>query len=136
MLQIDGKHDGRRFVIPVRIFGADNFTDMTSVEAMALVDTGATVSGIDTSLASELDLRPIGKKPIFTAHGIAQIDHYLFRVGVYPDGPQQPYPFIFPEVMGLALNGSEHFTALIGMDILRQCDFSMGRDQNCRLTFG
>ena len=133
MYQIDWRHDGRRILLPIKILKADNVADMTCVEAIALVDTGATVSGIHSRLAEALGLQPIGKRPILSAHGLAHIDHYLFRIGVNPDGWEAPYPYIFPEVIGLALSASEHFSALLGMDILRHCDFSIDRAGNCRL---
>ena len=136
MSRIKCKHDGRRIVLPVKILRADNLTDMTNVDATALIDTGATVSGIHSKLAEQLDLRPVGKRPILTAHGLAHIDHYLFRIGLKPDEWTAPYPFIFPEVIGLALSGSDHFDALIGMDILRHCDFCIDRDGNCQLNLG
>lgn len=134
MSQISWKHDGKRIVLPVKIFGADNPTDMTSVDCFALLDTGATVSGINADVAETLGLRPVGKRPILSAHGLAHIDHFLFRVGLFPDDWHSPYPFIFPEVIGLLLSSSENFSALLGMDILRRCDFSMERSGLCRLV--
>lgn len=136
MSQIDWRHDGRRVTLPVKILGAENIADMTSVDATALIDTGATVSGINAEIARSLNLQPVGKRPIMTAHGLAHIEHYLFRVGVYPDGWNAPYPYIFNEVIGLSLSGTENFSALLGMDILRNCDFSIDRSGNCRLVFG
>lgn len=135
MSQISWKHDGKRILLPVSILRADNPSDLTSVPAMALVDTGATVSGIDQKIADALGLHPIGKRPVHTAHGLGQIDRYLFRIGLVPDGSQESaLPFIFDEIYGLGLSGSEHFTALIGMDILHRCDFSIDRHRNCRLV--
>ncbi|MEJ7932656.1 aspartyl protease family protein [Sphingobium sp. AN558] len=136
MLQIKWRHDGKRIVLPVKIFGADNLTDMTSIDAIALLDTGATVSGINADVAARLGLRPIGKRPILTAHGLAHIDHFLFRLGAFPDDWASPYPFIFPEIIGLSLSSSEHFSALLGMDVLRHCDFAMDRSVTCRLILG
>lgn len=133
MSQISWKHDGKRIILPVKILGADNPADMTSVDCFALLDTGATVSGINADVADRLGIRPIGKRPILSAHGLAHIDHFLFRIGLFPDDWQSPYPYIFPEVIGLSLSSSEHFSALLGMDILRYCDFSMDRSGSCLL---
>jgi hypothetical protein len=59
------------------------------------------------------------------------------RVGIYPDGQEGPsLPFIFDDVFGFSLVGSQHFDALIGMDILSQCEFSLDRQGMCRLSFG
>jgi len=46
------------------------------------------------------------------------------------------YPFLFEEVIGIELTNTFDFDALLGMDILRQCDFSMNRDGRCSLRFG
>jgi hypothetical protein len=47
-----------------------------------------------------------------------------------------PLPFVFEEVSGFELKDGLAFNALIGMDILGQCDFSMERSGRCRLRFG
>jgi hypothetical protein len=47
-----------------------------------------------------------------------------------------PVPFVFDDVSGFELAETFIFDALIGMDILAQCAFSMERDGRCSLTFG
>jgi hypothetical protein len=137
MSQINWLHDGRRITLPVRILRADNPFDLTFLDAVALVDTGATVSGIDESFAEKLGLEPLGKRPLQSAHGLGHTERFMFRIGLMPDGSDQmSLPFIFDASYGFGLRGSEHFTALIGMDILRQCDFSIDRHGRCRLVFG
>ncbi|WP_182913794.1 aspartyl protease family protein [Sphingobium terrigena] len=116
---------------------ADNPFDLTFLEAVALVDTGATVSGIDYSIAEKLELEPLGKRPLQSAHGLAHTERFMFRIGLMSDGSDETsLPFIFDASYGIGLTGSQHFTALIGMDILRQCDFSIDRYGRCRLVFG
>lgn len=39
-----------------------------------------------------------------------------------------PLPFVFEEVSGFELKDGLAFDALIGMDVLDRCDFSMERD--------
>ncbi len=63
-------------------------------------------------------------------------ERYIFRVGLNPATDAPAFPFVFPEIVGFELSDSFQFEALIGMDILRQCDFSMARSGMCRLTFG
>jgi hypothetical protein len=46
------------------------------------------------------------------------------------------FPFVFEEVIGIELTNAFEFNALIGMDILAQCDFRSARDGRCSLTFG
>ena len=87
-----------------------------------------------------LDLKPHGKRLVKAAHGEAMSDTFVFRIGLFPDSQdsavQPALPFIFDAVMGLRFGPSEHFEAIIGMDILSQCDFSITRNRSCRLTFG
>ena len=104
------------------------------MEAVALLDTGSTTSGVTRSLADRLGLPHMGKRPLASAHGEAQVERFLFRFALPVDGAA--LPFVFDEVIGFELKNGFAFEALIGMDILRQCDFSMDRRGFCRLSFG
>ncbi len=46
------------------------------------------------------------------------------------------FPYVFEEVIGFELTNNFQFEALIGMDILRQCDLSLLRSGLCKLSFG
>ena len=87
-----------------------------------------------------LDMTPLGKRLVKAAHGEAMSDTFIFRIGLFPDdaqnGRQPALPYIFEAIMGLRFGPSEHFEAIIGMDILSQCDFSITRNRSCRLSFG
>jgi hypothetical protein len=137
MSQISWRHDGRRILLPVIVLKADDPFDMTHVAAQALVDTGATASGIDEKLAAQLGLRTSGKRPLHSAQGQGHAERYVFRIGIFPDDhdPATNLPYVFQDIYGFGLKGSEYFDVLIGMDILRQCDFSMTRDGLCRIIF-
>ena len=133
------QHDGRRLVIPIVLLPPFQGTDLTFVEASALIDTGATTSGITPRMVKSLSLESIGKRPLGSAHGDAQADRYIFRIGIHSEtanGGQPRYPFIFDDVMGFGLKESFRLDALIGMDILRQCEFRMDRSGACELQFG
>ena len=93
-------------------------------EGTALVDTGSTTSGIRTSLARALQLQPRGKRPMSGIGGEQQIERYIFRIGLLGSG----LPYIFDDLIGFELRESFAFDALIGMDLLRQCDMTIGRD--------
>jgi predicted aspartyl protease len=138
MPAVDGRHDGRRLTIPIRIYAPEPASDLTSVSGTALIDTGATASGITRNIANSLGLVGRGKRPLGSARGEVQAERYLFRIGL--DGEQQEsqptYPFIFEDVIGFELTASLYFDALIGMDILRQCDLLVKRDGTFRLSFG
>lgn len=62
------------------------------------------------------------------------MERFLFRVGFQmEDGP---LPIVFEDVIGFELKNGFAFQALLGMDVLSQCDFSMDRNGGCRLGFG
>lgn len=46
------------------------------------------------------------------------------------------FPYVFDEVIGFELTNSFQFEALLGMDILSQCDLELRREGRCRLGFG
>jgi hypothetical protein len=133
---IEWRHDGRRIVLPVIILPPDPATDLNGIEAVALLDTGSTTSGITPRIARALDLTKRGKRPLGSAQGEGQAERYLFRVGLKPPLEQPTFPYIFGDVSGFELSDSFQLGALIGMDILRECDFEMRRDGLCRLRFG
>ena len=138
MLEINWVHDGRQPIIPVSILAPAPATDLTAVEAAALVDTGSTVSGITSEIATQLGLTGIGKRPLVSARSEDQAERLVFRVGLKgsKSGDAPAYPYIFEETIGFELKNGFRFDALIGMDILRQCDFSIKRDGSFRLAFG
>ena len=135
-LHIDWQHDGRRIVLPVLILPPEPSTDLSGYEGRALLDTGSTTSGITPRVARQLHLTKRGKRPIGSAQGEGQAERYLFRIGLpfQEDGPA--FPFIFEGVSGFELAESFQLDGLIGLDILRRCDFSMDRVGHCRLQFG
>lgn len=72
-----------------------------------------------------------------SAQGLDFAQRYMFRVGLRnPQGGPAELPFIFNEIMGFELVEGTSFDAVLGMDILGQCDFELRRDGTCRLRFG
>lgn len=130
---VDCRNDGRRIILPILILAPTPSTDLTGVEALALVDTGSTTTGITSGLAAKLGLPPRGKRPIGSIRGEEQVERYIFRVGVELEREGPAFPFIFEDVEGFELREGLAFNALIGMDILRQCDFELLRDRSARL---
>jgi hypothetical protein len=133
---IEWRHDGRRLILPVIILAPEPSTDLTGVDALALVDTGSTTSGVTPRIARSLRLSPRGKRPLGSAQGEGQAERYLFRVGIEPPSDAPIFPYVFEGVSGFELSDSFQFDALIGMDILRHCDLELRRDGYCRLCFG
>lgn len=116
---------------------------MTSFAAMALLDTGATVSGLGPRVIDQLQLQSHMKKRLLSATEESLVDYYLFRIGVYSTdqmadlaGSLQQWPFLFDEVEGFSWRRQADFDVIIGMDILSQCDVVIGRSGICTLRFG
>ena len=122
--------------MPILILRPTPTTDLTSVEAMALLDTGATISGVAKHVVRQLDLPRVGRRPLMSAQGLGQVERFLFRFGLKISDSPSAFPYIFRETMGFEIVDGSSFDALIGMDILSQCDFEMRRDGTCRLSFG
>ncbi|WP_299321539.1 aspartyl protease family protein [Parasphingopyxis sp.] len=139
MPSIRFRHDNRRVIIPITILPPWPPDSLDGAETTALLDTGATTTGITPRIVDQLNLESLGKRPLGSARGDEQAERYLVRVGlVDQDGdPNEPrFPYIFPEKMVFALKNSFRLDALVGMDILSECDFEMNRDGNCVLRFG
>ena len=134
---IEFRHDRRRLVIPIEIL-APWPTTLAAAHGTALIDTGSTTSGIKRWIAAELRLSQMGKRPMGTISGDAQIERFTFRIGLnatrQDDAPG--FPFVFEEVLGFELRDGFAFDALIGMDILAQCGLSLRPDGQCTLAFG
>jgi hypothetical protein len=139
MPAIEWLREPRRVLVPIIVLAPFPVTDLTGVSGKALLDTGSSVSGVSTAVAEDLGLARLGKRPLTSAQGQGQIERYAFRVGMVPahaSGATPAFPFVFDEVVGIELTNAFEFDARLGMDILRQCDFSMDRTGRCRLAFG
>jgi hypothetical protein len=136
--RIDWRRFQSRILLPALVLRPFPVTDHSGIEATALIDTGSSVSGVSVALAQSLQLVGLGKRPIKSAQGESQVERYAFRVGFRPDSRDGApnFPFVFEEVIGIELTNAFEFTALIGMDILGQCDFTTRRSGDCSLAFG
>jgi hypothetical protein len=133
---IEWRHDGRRILLPIVILPPTPSTDLAGYEGKALVDTGSTTTGITPNVARHLSLAKRGKRPLGSAQGEGQAERYLFRIGMLPPSDGPSFPYVFDDVIGFELAGTFQFDALLGMDLLRQCDFAVCRQGQCRLVFG
>jgi len=136
--RIDWQREHRRILLPIIVLAPYPVTNLTGVEATALIDTGSSISGVAFTIAEALNLVGLGKRPLKSAQGEAQVQRYAFRIGMRPNGLANgaAFPFVFEEVIGIELTNAFEFNALIGMDILGLCDFSAARDGRCSLVFG
>jgi hypothetical protein len=135
---IDLRRDGRRILVPIVFLRAEPF-DFTEVKAMALLDTGATTSGISAAAATELGLPPRGKKALISARGVDLVERFSFRIGIHTDADdfdEPKLPFVFAETLGFEITPGSTYDALLGMDVISQCDLTLDRYGHCRLSFG
>lgn len=134
MLRIDWRREPRRILLPCLILPPFPVTDLSGLQATALVDTESSVSGVGQALAEAMNLSGLGKRPLKSAQGEGQVQRYAFRVGLLTEDSR--FPFVFEEVIGIELTNAFEFNSLLGMDILSQCDLSVFRDGRCALEFG
>lgn len=119
------------------MLGSRNPSDLTHKVYSGLLDTGATSSWITPRVVSDLELCAIGKAPVSVATEIRQAETYIFRLGLLADGPtSSTLPFVFAETTGFRMTQRDNFDVLLGMDVLRDTDFSMHRNGNWKLSFG
>jgi hypothetical protein len=136
---LEWRREPHRVRVPVLILRPSPAADLVGEAGTALIDTGSTVSGVAVRTAEALGLARRGRQPLGSAQGIWDAERYAFRIGLTPDysPPDRPtFPFVFDSVIGIELPDAFEFDALLGMDILSQCDFAMNRRGACRLVFG
>ena len=91
------------------------------VEAIALLDTGASLTAIAPQLADVMGLTPVGRRILDTAAGTRRANAYNFTLGFRMDlvgGLAQPPLFLPNEIYGIDFTKGIAFNVLIGMDIL------------------
>jgi hypothetical protein len=92
------------------------FSDEGKKKVKARVDTGATKSSIDVTLAAELKLGPItGKKTVKSAHGTTL--RPIIRVHFKIDGKELDAGFTLAERAHMT------YPVLIGQDVLKKGEF-------------
>lgn len=142
MPELSWTSSGNRILLDVLVFKPGSPSDLTGLDARALLDTGATVSGISPRIVAELGLQSHTKKRLKSATEERFVDYFLFRIGwnINPEiesiGQPASFPFIFDELDGFGWGLAGDFDVILGMDVLRQCDFQLQRGGRCRLTFG
>lgn len=143
MREFSFRRRGPRYLFPVAILRPAYSGDITSFSATALLDTGATVSGVGPRVVEALALGTHGKKRLRSATEERFVAYYLFRVGFYtteqmtdPDRMDLALPYVFDDLDGFSWVGTADFDVIIGMDVLSQCEMRFDRSGACRLHFG
>jgi hypothetical protein len=134
---LEGRHDGRKILLPVAILKSDDPADLTHVRATALLDTGATTSAITPGIIDSLGLEPFEKRHLTVATEDRLVDYFVFRIGLFDRNvPEATLPWVFGETRGFGMRATPGFDVILGMDVLRQCDFRLDRTGRWELTFG
>ena len=101
---------------------------------MALIDTGASHTGVTSKVITQLSLAPSSKQPVGGVHGLQATNIYQFQVGlVFPTGYPTPGGLVNANVLQFPVMGAEfvsagNFDVLLGRDILCMGVFSMSFD--------
>lgn len=143
MAEVRWRHSGHRLTIPVAVLPslvADNASQMDIVDA--LIDTGATGTGLRPDVAERLSVPGRGRRRVLTANGDILVPEYRIRIGFYPGRfaeDAKALPTTMPHVLDLgllvhALHAQFTYPMLIGMDVLSRCDLELRRDWSAALT--
>jgi hypothetical protein len=141
LASLRGRHDGRRTLIPIAILRPEaDPLDLTYVEGTALLDTGATSSGIGSGIVQALGLTARIKLPLMVATDERMADYFVFRVGLRPsqqsDFQAPSLSYVFADTFGFKIRDSRDFDVILGMDVLKQCDLRLDRSGGWELQFG
>ena len=142
MRELSCRLNRSRYLLPVAVLRPGHAIDLETYTATALLDTGATVSGIGPRVIAGLGLKSYGKNRLGSATEERFVDYYLFRLGLFSDdqvGSEQlapsDLPYIFDELDGFSWSRTADFDVILGMDVLARCDVSLDRNGRCTLRF-
>jgi hypothetical protein len=140
-----GQHNGSQIFCAIKIIPAAaaapfsrtlHDLSLAAPIVQALIDTGATLTGITSRLADLLELEPVGKIPIYGVGGVQHHNSHLFMVafpfspppgsliasGLPPPSPGQAQTDIHllnRVIQGCKFQvGSASFDVILGMDVL------------------
>lgn len=128
MFTIKGTHNGKRLLCNVVLLAPPagvTLIDHTAPNATplayrALIDTGATSSGITPKVVEELGLAPVGSRPITHAGGADEFYAYYFKLGFLKDANDPGIMEVYDApVEGFRLpENNRLFEVIIGMDVI------------------
>ncbi len=94
-----------------------------SATIRALIDTGASITGIDAPILREMDLPPVGAASLTTPSGSAETDVYMVRL-IIPSKKSEGFPpnlprIVIDNVRVVAVKiENQPYRGLLGRDIL------------------
>jgi hypothetical protein len=136
---LEGRIGDRQVTLEVAILGSREPLDLTHRRYSALLDTGASTCGIGPRVIGDLSMRSHQKKPLSVATELRMVDFYFFRIGLFSHDDNEHangLPFVFAETQGFSWSEQKSFDVILGIDVLKQCDFAMSRNGRWTLKFG
>lgn len=133
MRRIKWTHDRRQLFLPVAVMPSTSaFNHSHSATVTALLDTGATKTGIRPDFVEMLGLAKRDRAPVQTANGTRLADLFLARLGLWPAEPSEDIhakagselPYVLDrEFLIQSLLPDFPHEMLLGMDVLGMCEF-------------
>lgn len=141
MGEVRWRHGGQRLLIPVAILPSVVAPNPQAIQVIdALLDTGATGTGLRPDIAAALSIPGRGKRRVLTANGDMLVPEYRIRLGFYcgrfesePESVGSPFVLEFG-LLAHALRDNFPYAALIGMDVLSKCELRLEQDNWATLT--
>ena len=128
MRRIRWPHDRRQVFLPVAVMPSVSASNHShSVTVTALLDTGATKTGIRPDFVATLGLAKRDRAPVQTANGTRLADLFLARLGFWPGEPGDDFvskvatelPYVLDrEFLIQSLLPDFPHQMLLGMDVL------------------
>jgi hypothetical protein len=143
MRRIKWKHDRRQLFLPVAVMPSVSASNHShSATVTALLDTGATKTGIRPDFISMLGLEKRDRAPVQTANGTRLADLYLARLGFWPadlsddlsEKAASELPYVLDrEFLIQSLLPDFPHQMLLGMDVIGMCEFRVSSDHTAEL---
>ena len=133
---------GRQLLVTILVSKFGPLESFQPVAVEALIDTGATRSGVCPSVVDQLELPQIGTVPLESATDDRLVPLFFCWMAIDPSITEPsrelgaPSPHFFGAMEALGLRQSRSFEAILGMDVLSQCDLHLERSGFCTLRFG
>lgn len=137
MRQVSWRHDRRQLFIPIAVMPSAASANASHSETVAaLIDTGATKTGLRADLVQSLSLRKRDRAPVQTVNGTILADMHLARLGCWPANLDEDLaqksvvdlPYIIDRKFLIqSLPADFPHQMLLGMDFIGLCDFRVHR---------
>lgn len=103
----------------------------------ALIDTGATISGISQKIIDEVRLKFVGSKTVITAEGLTSLDVYFFSLALQlteivdnENGFTEEAAYSSQLIKGIKIYAEKHskYDVILGMDVISRGSLKLDPD--------